>query len=52
MDWLSLRYNQLKLETSRELPNILEESMEECTSNAWKQNRKMLLIDELVEFEK
>ena len=40
MNWLSLRNNQLKFETSGELPIILEESIE-YTSNEWKQNRKM-----------
>ena len=42
MDRLSLRNNRLKLETSGDLPIILEESMVEYTSsNEWKQNWKM-----------
>ena len=47
MNRLSLRNNQLKLETSGELPNILEESIEENTSNEWKQNRKMSTCNRL-----
>ena len=40
MNRLGLRNNQLKLETSGELPIILEESIEN-TLNEWKQNRKI-----------
>ena len=39
--WLSLRNNRLELATSGELPTILDESMQEYTSNKWKQNRQM-----------
>ena len=52
MDWLSLRNNRLKLETLGELPIILEESIEEYISNEWKQNWKMLVRNDPVEFEK
>ena len=43
MNRLSLRNNQLRLETSGELPPIIsEESTEDYISNEWKhQNRKM-----------
>jgi hypothetical protein len=41
MNWLSLRNNRLKLETSGELWIILEESMKEYIMNESKQNRKM-----------
>jgi hypothetical protein len=37
MKRLSLRINWLKLETSEELPIIQEESMEEYTTNEWKE---------------
>ena len=43
---LSLKNNQLKFETSGELPIILEDSIE-YTSNEWKQNRKMSTCDRL-----
>jgi hypothetical protein len=43
MNWLSLRNKRLKMETLRELPIILEEFIEEYTSNERKQqNRKMM----------
>ena len=42
MNPLSLRNNRLKFKTSRELPVIWEESIEEYTSNEWKQNRKIM----------
>ena len=47
MNWLSLRNNQLTLETSRELSIVLEESIDEYTSNEWKQNRKMSTCNRL-----
>ena len=52
MNRLSLRNNRLKLETSGELPIILEESMEEHISTEWKQNWKLLITYGLAEFEK
>ena len=42
MNWLSLRNNRLKLETSGELPIILEESIAEYTPTEWKQNWKIM----------
>ena len=42
MNRLGLRNNRLKLETSGELLIILEESIQEYTSNEWKQNQKMM----------
>ena len=42
MNRLSLRNNRLKFKTSGELPVIWEESIEEYTSNEWKQNRKIM----------
>ena len=40
MNRMSSRNNRLNFKTPGNLPIILEESME-CTSNEWKQNRKM-----------
>ena len=48
MNRLSLRNNnRLKLETSTNLPIILEESIEEYTFNKWKQNRMMSTCNQL-----
>ena len=41
MNRLSLKDNQLKFKTSRELPITLEESIEEYTSNSYRKNRRM-----------
>ena len=53
MNWVSLRNNRLKLETWGESPIVLEESIEGLHLKWMKQqNRKMLVTDELGEFEK
>ena len=52
MNQSGLRSNRLKLETSGELPIILEESIEEYTLNKWKhQNRKMSTGTNRLDFE-
>ena len=47
MNRWSLRNNRLKLETSRELPIVLEESIEEYASSSYNKNRKMSTCDRL-----
>ena len=48
MNWLSLRNNRLKfIKTPGELPNILEESVEEYTSNEWEAKQKMSIYNRL-----
>jgi hypothetical protein len=50
MNRLSSRTNRLKLKTSGNLPMLVffeEESIQECTSNEWKQNRKMSTCNRL-----
>jgi hypothetical protein len=39
--------NRLKLKTLWELPIVLEESIEEYTSNEWSENRKMSICNPL-----